>query len=180
MMNRLDLFHFHRSKMQESSVKKKTEAVEMAPQLCLHSLDNDSSSSVSLSLTLCFSTGPVSGPTFGFLIMKSQNRWTGTVAAPCGLFLVTAVKERVGFFSSLLQRNTKWITIKKKVFLTQFQWHNSTPWFVSGVRALHLLLTVNATPDDNTTAWYHFFFFFLFVQIIVIKIEVNSHLFVFC
>lgn len=161
MMNRLDLFHFHRSKMQESSVKKKTEAVEMAPQLCLHSLDNDSSSSVSLSLTLCFSTGPVSGPTFGFLIMKSQNRWTGTVAAPCGVFIVTAVKERVGFFFSATAQYemNKWITIKKKCFWHNFSGIIQLPWFVSGVRALHLLLTVNATPDDNTTAWYHFFYF---------------------
>lgn len=47
MMNRWDLFHLHRSKMQESSIKKKADVVEMAPQLCLDSLDNDSSSSVS-------------------------------------------------------------------------------------------------------------------------------------
>ncbi|XP_075883727.1 dr1-associated corepressor isoform X2 [Nelusetta ayraudi] len=43
----MSVWQLFRSKMQESSVKKKAEAVEMAPQLCLHSLDNDSSSSES-------------------------------------------------------------------------------------------------------------------------------------
>lgn len=51
MMNQSYVFIFHRSKMQESSIKKKADVVEMAPQLCLDSLDNNSSSSVSHSQT---------------------------------------------------------------------------------------------------------------------------------